>query len=78
MLLQLDETEYILLLTLHHMVSDDWSIGVLIRELKAIYSAFILKKPSPLPELPLQYVDFADWQRQWLQEEAGQVVLQKQ
>ena len=78
LLLQLDQTEYILLLTLHHIVSDDWSIGVLIRELKAIYTAFALKKPSPLPELVLQYADFADWQRQWLQGEAGQVALQKQ
>lgn len=77
LLLQLDKTEYILLLTLHHIVSDDWSIGVLIRELKAIYTAFVLKKPSPLPELALQYADFADWQRQWLQREVGQVTLQK-
>lgn len=78
LLLHLDKTEYILLLTLHHIVSDDWSIGVLIRELKAIYTAFALNKPSPLPELTLQYADFADWQRQWLQGEAGQVALQKQ
>ena len=67
-LLKLDETEHILLLNLHHIVSDDWSIGVLIRELKAIYTAFALKQPCPLPELPLQYADFAHWQREWLQE----------
>ena len=79
-LLQLDETEYILLLNLHHIVSDDWSIGVLIRELKAIYSAFALGKPSPLPELPLQYADFAHWQRDWLQGVAAfpESPLQKQ
>ncbi|HEY9901691.1 MAG TPA: amino acid adenylation domain-containing protein, partial [Candidatus Sericytochromatia bacterium] len=69
LLLKLDETEHILLLTLHHIVSDDWSIGVLIREMKAIYTAFAHKQPSPLPELPLQYADFAHWQREWLQGE---------
>jgi amino acid adenylation domain-containing protein len=69
MLLKLDETEYVLLLNLHHIVSDDWSIGVLIRELSAIYAAFAQQQPSPLPELPLQYADFAHWQREWLQGE---------
>ncbi|NEQ21921.1 MAG: non-ribosomal peptide synthetase, partial [Microcoleus sp. SIO2G3] len=69
MLLKLDETEHILLLNLHHIVSDDWSIGVLMRELSAIYTAFVLELPSPLPELPLQYADFAHWQREWLQGE---------
>ncbi|MBD1809019.1 amino acid adenylation domain-containing protein [Microcoleus sp. FACHB-SPT15] len=69
MLLKLDETEHILLLNLHHIVSDDWSTGVLMRELSAIYTAFVLEVPSPLPELPLQYADFAHWQREWLQGE---------
>ena len=69
MLLKLDETEHILLLNLHHIICDDWSIGVLIRELSAIYTAFAQNQPSPLPELPLQYADFAHWQREWLQEE---------
>ncbi|MEP0885572.1 amino acid adenylation domain-containing protein [Trichocoleus sp. ST-U3] len=69
MLLKLDETEHILLLNLHHIVSDDWSTGVLMRELSAIYTAFVLEMPSPLPELPLQYADFAHWQREWLQGE---------
>jgi len=54
----------VLLLNLHHIVSDDWSIGVLIRELRAIYTAFAIEQPSPLPELPLQYADFAHWQRE--------------
>lgn len=67
MLLKLDETEHILLLNLHHIICDDWSIGVLIRELSAIYTAFTFGQPSPLPELPLQYADFAHWQREWLQ-----------
>src|ERR687885_849259 len=69
MLLKLDETEHILLLNLHHIICDDWSIGVLIRELSAIYTAFAQNQPSPLPELPLQYADFAHWQREWLQGE---------
>jgi amino acid adenylation domain-containing protein len=67
MLLKLDETQHILLLNLHHIVCDDWSMGVLIRELSTIYSAFVFEQPSPLPELPLQYADFAHWQREWLQ-----------
>ncbi len=69
MLLKLDETEHVLLLNLHHIICDDWSIGVLIRELSAIYTAFAQKQPSPLSELPLQYADFAHWQREWLQGE---------
>src|ERR671932_2088046 len=67
MLLKLDETEHILLLNLHHIVCDDWSMGVLVRELSRIYTAFVFEQPSPLPELPLQYADFAHWQREWLE-----------
>ncbi|MBN3873213.1 non-ribosomal peptide synthetase [Nostoc sp. JL33] len=93
-LLQLDEAEYVLLLNLHHIVADGWSIGVLIRELGILYKAFAEDKQclttspsgsqSPvegnppaalshdsvstsLPELPIQYADFAQWQREWLQ-----------
>ncbi|MEH2385069.1 MAG: amino acid adenylation domain-containing protein [Nostoc sp.] len=73
-LLWLDKTEYILLLTMHHIVSDGWSIGVLIQEIAALYTAFSSNQPSPLPELTIQYADFAYWQRQWLQGE----VLEKQ
>jgi amino acid adenylation domain-containing protein/non-ribosomal peptide synthase protein (TIGR01720 family) len=65
-LLHLDSEEYILLLTLHHIVFDGWSIGVLLRELAALYEAFSTGKPSPLAELPIQYADFAVWQREWL------------
>lgn len=68
-LLQLAEEEYVLLLTMHHIVSDGWSAGVFIRELRTLYQAFSQGKPSPLPELPIQYADFAYWQRQWLQGE---------
>jgi amino acid adenylation domain-containing protein/non-ribosomal peptide synthase protein (TIGR01720 family) len=73
-LLRLEPTEHVMLVTLHHIISDGWSIGILFREVAALYEAFSLRKPSPLPELPIQYVDFACWQREWLQGE----VLEKQ
>ena len=63
---QLDTTEYVLVLTIHHIVSDHWSMGILIQELSRLYPAFCAGTPSPLPELPIQYADFALWQRQWL------------
>ncbi|MFS0516453.1 amino acid adenylation domain-containing protein [Nostoc sp. UIC 10607] len=66
-LLILSETEHILLLTMHHIVSDGWSIGVLVSELATLYQAFCTGQPLSLPELPIQYGDFAAWQRQWLQ-----------
>ncbi|HVR98703.1 MAG TPA: amino acid adenylation domain-containing protein, partial [Thermoanaerobaculia bacterium] len=65
-LLRLAENEHVILLTLHHIVGDAWSLGVLIRELSALYPAFAAGRPSPLPELPLQYADYAVWQRSWL------------
>jgi len=65
-LLQLDAEEYVLLLTLHHIIFDGWSIGVFLQELAALYEAFLMAKPSPLPELSIQYADFAIWQREWL------------
>jgi amino acid adenylation domain-containing protein/non-ribosomal peptide synthase protein (TIGR01720 family) len=66
-LLRLNETEHVVLFTIHHLVSDDWSIGILIREMTALYKAFDRHQPSSLPELPIQYADFALWQQQWLQ-----------
>jgi amino acid adenylation domain-containing protein len=66
-LLRLNETEHIVLFAIHHLVSDDWSIGILIRELTALYDAFNRHQPSLLPELPIHYADFALWQQQWLQ-----------
>ncbi|HSK78975.1 MAG TPA: amino acid adenylation domain-containing protein, partial [Thermoanaerobaculia bacterium] len=57
---------HVLLLNLHHIVSDGWSMGVLVRELGALYPAFLAGQPSPLPELALQYADFAAWQRRHL------------
>jgi acyl-CoA synthetase (AMP-forming)/AMP-acid ligase II/acyl carrier protein len=68
-LLCLSANQHLLLLTTHHIISDGWSVGVLIQELATVYQAFIEGKPSPLPELPIQYADFAYWQRQWLQQE---------
>ena len=68
-LLRLHETEYLLLLTLHHIVFDGWSEGVVLQELLALYNAFSAGEPSPLSDLPMQYADFATWQQQWLQGE---------
>jgi alpha-ketoglutarate-dependent taurine dioxygenase len=58
--------EHLLLLTMHHIVSDGWSMNVLLKEVAALYDAFRRGRPSPLPELPIQYADFALWQRGWL------------
>src|SRR5262249_21816179 len=68
-LLRLDALEHVLLLTMHHIVSDGWSRGVVMRELAALYRAFTAGSPSPLPELSVQYADYAAWQRAWLQGE---------
>jgi len=73
-LLRLTPRSHVLLVTIHHIVADGWSMGVLIQELAALYTAFCEGRPSPLPELSLQYVDFAHWQRHWLQ---GQVLEQQ-
>ncbi len=61
-----EDTEHWLLATLHHIVSDGWSMELLERELAAVYDALSSGRPSPLPELPVQYGDFAVWQRSWL------------
>ena len=74
-LLQLDRAEYVLLLNLHHIVADGWSIGVLIGEIGALYTAFVREQPSPLPPLPIQYADFAEWQREYLQSEVAETQL---
>ena len=72
--LQLGDEDHILLLTMHHIVSDSWSTGLLFQELSVLYEAFFTHSPSPLPELALQYADFARWQRQWQQ---GEVLEQQ-
>ncbi|MDW8319701.1 MAG: condensation domain-containing protein, partial [Anaerolineae bacterium] len=68
-LLRLGDQEHVVLLTMHHIVGDGWSVGVLIRELAALYAAFAEGTAPALPDLPVQYADFAYWQRGWLQGE---------
>jgi amino acid adenylation domain-containing protein len=65
-LIQLTDTEYILLLVMHHIASDGWSVGILFRELGSLYQGFAAGSPVTLAELPIQYADFAEWQREWL------------
>jgi non-ribosomal peptide synthetase component F/NRPS condensation-like uncharacterized protein len=69
-LLQFDTEEHVVILTMHHIVSDGWSVGVLFWEVAKLYEAFFAGKDSPLPELPIQYSDYAIWQRQYLHEGA--------
>ncbi|HLG65938.1 MAG TPA: amino acid adenylation domain-containing protein, partial [Ktedonosporobacter sp.] len=66
-LLRLGAETSVLLLSMHHIIFDDWSRSIFVRELSALYNAFSQGQPSPLPPLPAQYADFARWQRQWLQ-----------
>ncbi len=70
-LVELAPLDHHLLVVMHHIVSDGWSMGVLVREIGALYEAFTTGRPSPLPELPIQYADFAVWQSEWL---AGEVL----
>ncbi|POA48981.1 non-ribosomal peptide synthetase [Pseudomonas sp. MPR-ANC1] len=73
-LVRLADDHHVLLLTVHHIISDGWSMGILTRELMALYQAFSHGQPDPLPPLALQYTDYAVWQRRWLSGE----VLQRQ
>jgi amino acid adenylation domain-containing protein len=66
-LLQAEDQDYVLLLTLHHIVTDGWSMDILVQELAALYRGLVLDRPAALPDLPIQYADFAAWQRQHLQ-----------
>ncbi len=74
MLLRLGEREHVLSVNLHHIVTDGWSTGILVREFMALYEAYRTNHPSPLAELEIQYADFAVWQREWLRGE----VLEKE
>lgn len=65
-LLRLADDDHVLLFNMHHIVSDGWSMGVLVREVTALYAAFAQGRPSPLDELPIQYADYAAWQRRFL------------
>src|SRR6185295_784939 len=60
---------HVALFTMHHIVSDAWSLGLLIREVSLLYEAYSSEEKSPLAELPIQYADYAVWQREWLQYE---------
>ncbi|MFB2939110.1 amino acid adenylation domain-containing protein [Aerosakkonemataceae cyanobacterium BLCC-F154] len=73
-LLQLTQEEYWLTINMHHIITDGWSLGLLLEELRIIYTAFANGLPSPLPELPVQYADFTLWQRQYFNEK----VIEKQ
>ncbi len=68
-LLRLGPESHVLVLIMHHIITDGWSMGILIQELSSLYQTFTLSSPLLLPELPIQYADFAVWQRQWLTEE---------
>jgi amino acid adenylation domain-containing protein len=73
-LIRIAADEHVLLLTVHHVISDGWSMGVFTRELRALYGAFRNSKPNPLPALPVQYADYAAWQQRWV---AGEVIEQQ-
>jgi amino acid adenylation domain-containing protein/non-ribosomal peptide synthase protein (TIGR01720 family) len=66
-LLKLSDRQHVLIVAMPHIITDAWSTGVFVREVAALYDAFAKGQPSPLPTLPIQYGDFAIWQRQWLQ-----------
>ncbi|HET7461733.1 MAG TPA: amino acid adenylation domain-containing protein, partial [Longimicrobium sp.] len=66
-LVRLAADDHVLLVTMHHIVSDGWSMGVLTHELSALYGAFRRGEPDPLPALPVQYADYAAWQRRWVE-----------
>ena len=66
-LLRLDQEDHVLIVTMHHIISDGWSVGVFFHELNLLYEAYCNGKDPVLPDLPIQYSDFAIWQREWLQ-----------
>ena len=75
-LLRLDEEDHIIHFMMHHITCDAWSLGVLIREIKVLYEAFVKGEPSPLPEITIQYADYAYWQQNWLQGEVLEAEVQ--
>ena len=74
-LLKLAPDEHVLLLDIHHIAFDGWSASIFVKELSLLYQVFFDQQASPLPELPIQYVDFAKWQRDWLQGEVLQAQM---
>jgi amino acid adenylation domain-containing protein/non-ribosomal peptide synthase protein (TIGR01720 family) len=79
-LLRLTNADHVFLLNMHHIVVDEWSLGIIVRELSLLYEAFLARRPSPLSELPIQYADYALWQREWLHGELfeGQLAYWRQ
>ncbi|HEY3579688.1 MAG TPA: condensation domain-containing protein, partial [Pyrinomonadaceae bacterium] len=73
--LRLSDEEHVLLFSMHHIVGDVWSIGVLVREWSTLYQAFSTGQPSPLAPLPVQYADYAVWQREWLRDDVLEAQL---
>jgi amino acid adenylation domain-containing protein len=71
-LIVFDYQDHVTLFTMHHIISDAWSTGVLVRELTSLYSAFVTGSRLELPELPIQYADYAQWQREWFEDQAYQ------
>jgi amino acid adenylation domain-containing protein len=74
-LAQLDQDDHALLVTMHHIVSDGWSMGILINELNALYRAYCEGGEAALPDLPIQYADYAAWQKEWLRDEVLEAQL---
>jgi amino acid adenylation domain-containing protein len=68
-LVRISTDENVLVITMHHIITDGWSMGVFVRELATLYGAFCAGQPSPLAELPVQYADYSVWQREWMQDE---------
>ncbi|RUA17341.1 MAG: non-ribosomal peptide synthetase, partial [Clostridia bacterium] len=73
--LRLSDAEHVILFTLHHIISDNWSSNILITEVALLYDAFVKDRPDPLPLPPIQYPDFAVWQRNWMQGEVMETQL---
>lgn len=74
-LLRLTDHEHVVLLTMHHIISDGWSMGVLTKEVTTLYNAYCQGEPSPFDDPPIQYADYAAWQRQWLRGETLETQL---
>jgi amino acid adenylation domain-containing protein len=68
-LLRLDQDDHVLLIVMHHIITDGWSMGIVVRELGSFYAAAVARSSAALPPLAIQYADYAVWQRQWLQGE---------
>jgi hypothetical protein len=68
-LVALDRADHVLFVSMHHIIADGWSLGVLVRDMMAIYGAFAIGQASPLEELPVQYVDYTEWHNEWMQGE---------